>query len=130
MQVRYYLEVVIYFMLSITFQLSITTFSTEYNILFNRMSNPSGETIEEEMINRYTIFEEGYEKIKPEIIYSLQISIVLLLMSSRVIFVTLHNWLTKRDYTYQIDDFCDLVYICLIITWIMDYIKLKDLPLD
>ena len=94
------------------------------------MSNPSGETIEEEMINRYTIFEEGYEKIKPEIIYSLQISIVLLLMSSRVIFVTLHNWLTKRDYTYQIDDFCDLVYICLIITWIMDYIKLKDLPLD
>lgn len=46
MQVRYFLEVFIYFVLSVSLQLSITGFSEEYNKMLFDMNNVSVEPIE------------------------------------------------------------------------------------
>lgn len=64
--------------------------------------------------------------LQKEIMWSFFIAILMMMMASRVFFVTLHNWLTKRDYSYQIDDLCDLVIVVLIASWIKDFNYLKE----
>lgn len=44
-------------------------------------------------------------------------------MPCRIILFTVHNNLTKRDYTYSIDDLCDLGIATCVAVWI--YVKIK-----
>lgn len=51
-------------------------------------------------------------------------------MPLRVVTFSVHNYLTRRDYSYSIDDICDLVvFVCLII-WIYTYFDWSQISED
>ena len=41
-----------------------------------------------------------------------------LIMPVRIILFSVHNYLTKRDYTIQLDDYCDFGIVICVFTWI------------
>jgi len=53
-----------------------------------------------------------------------------LLLPVRVILFSIHNRWTQRDYTYQIDDFMDLMIVTCLGIWIYCYYAWKDIVLD
>ena len=42
----------------------------------------------------------------------------LIVPAKGLLFAGVHNYLTKRDYTYQIDDLSDLVVVVCVVIWI------------
>lgn len=57
-----------------------------------------------------------------------RMSIFSLVMPCKLITFTVHNYLTKRDYTYSIDDICDLGITCCAIVWIVTYYDWSSQP--
>ena len=48
-------------------------------------------------------------------------AIVALIIPCKIIVFTIHNWLTKRDYTYSLDDICDFGIATCVAIWIYLY---------
>ena len=51
------------------------------------------------------------------------IAIFSLVMPCKILLYSVHNKLTKRDYTFMIDDFCDLGLTTCVGIWIYTYIS-------
>ena len=50
-----------------------------------------------------------------------QTTLVASIIPLRILLFTLHNYLTKRDYSYSIDDLCDLGLATCICVWVYYY---------
>ena len=51
-------------------------------------------------------------------------------MPLRVVTFSAHTFLTRRDYSYSIDDICDFtVFLCISI-WIYTYVQWSDIITD
>ena len=48
-------------------------------------------------------------------------------MPLKVLLFKIHNYLTKRDYTYTIDDICDVAIAICISVWIYTYQEWKEI---
>ena len=55
---------------------------------------------------------------------------IAVIIPMRTLLFTLHNRLTKRDYSYSIDDFCDLGLAACIFVWVYVFFNTKDIPVD
>ena len=72
-----------------------------------------------EFVNYFLeVFPKGTELIT----YSLKLSIITLIWPLKIVFFSLHNLLTGRDYTYSLDDISDLVITIVISVWLYTYI--------
>ena len=58
------------------------------------------------------------------------LSLMALIMPLKLVFFTIHNHLTKRDYTYSIDDICDLAIAICVGVWIYTYESWNDYVID
>ena len=57
------------------------------------------------------------------LIWSFKLSVFALIMPFKMILFTVHNYLTKRDYTYSADDLSDFAIAVCVAVWIFTYIK-------
>lgn len=62
------------------------------------------------------------------LIASLDLAMLTLIVSIKLVLFTVHNYLTKRDYTYSIDDVFDLFLAVLISIWVQQYYAYSSLP--
>ena len=61
-------------------------------------------------------------------IETFEMCLIAIVMPCKTLLFTVHNYLTKRDYTYSIDDICDLGILICIIVWIYTYIAWSSEP--
>ena len=54
-------------------------------------------------------------------IETFEMCLIAIVMPCKTILFTVHNYLTKRDYSYSIDDICDLGILICIIVWVYTY---------
>ena len=57
-----------------------------------------------------------------------EMCLVALFMPLKIVTFTVHNYLTKRDYSYSIDDICDLGILVCVIVWFYTFIEWSTLP--
>ena len=55
------------------------------------------------------------------------IAIFALIIPIKLISFTVHNYLTKRDYSYSTDDICDLSLAICIIIWIVKWYESQNI---
>lgn len=58
--------------------------------------------------------------------FSLWLSLAALVFPVKTLLFTVFKSLTKRDYSYQIDDFCDLAITGLILFWLYMYMAYSN----
>ena len=74
-----------------------------------------------EFVEIIAVIDTHWAELVRTLSNSFYIGIALLIMPTRVILYTIHNYLTKRDYSYSIEDICDLsIGICIGI-WIYSF---------
>ena len=61
---------------------------------------------------------------------SFEMCLVALVMPLKAVSFTVHNYLTKRDYSYSIDDICDFGILVCVIVWFYTFIEWSTLPKD
>lgn len=61
---------------------------------------------------------------------SFELSVFALIMPIKLLLFSVHNYLTKRDYTFSIDDLSDLAIAICVSVWIAYYFKYKDEAFD
>ena len=54
-------------------------------------------------------------------IETFEMCLIAIVMPCKTLLFTVHNYLTKRDYSYSIDDICDLGLLICIIVWVYTY---------
>ena len=64
------------------------------------------------------IYERSFPGTSKSLANSMYSASMTLLFCAKLILFTVHNHLTKRDYTYSIDDLFDLGVAVLVIVWI------------
>ena len=73
--------------------------------------------------------EDEFHETSSSFMTTFEMCIISLVMPCKIISFSVHNYLTKRDYTYSIDDFCDLgISICAIV-WIYTYFEWSSIPI-
>ena len=60
--------------------------------------------------------------------YAFELSLLTLIMPCKIIAFTAHNWLTKRDYTYSLDDMCDIGIATCVAIWVYLIESWSQLP--
>ena len=111
-------------------------FSIDAELAANNYSNPeTGVPYTMEEMNQF--FVEPVSKmfvIFPNLVETMQnsffCSIFALIMPFKMLLFTVHNYLTKRDYTYQIDDLADLAIATCVVVWIVTFYQWNNKPVD
>lgn len=49
------------------------------------------------------------------------ITMVSIYVPCKTLLFSVHNWLTNRDYSYSIDDLCDLMLLAIVSYWLHLY---------
>ena len=152
MQTRYFIEIAFFFCLVSAFQMSLSDFTTDFNEtlrVFFKVSEIEAEiyaivplTLEElakvtavtELPPEIFPFLQQLDPLYAELTFlfprlvksmgfSFTMSVLALIMPAKMILFSLHNYLTKRDYTYSIDDISDLAIAICVSVWIGYYVK-------
>ena len=71
-----------------------------------------------------------YPAARDNLISMFYFSLLAMIMPLRVVTFSAHNYLTRRDYSYSIDDICDLVVFVCLFVWIYTYFDWKDIVDD
>ena len=93
-----------------------------------------GKMTEEAFNEVYAEFLNYYISIFPEVARDLYMALMLslstLIWPSKIVLFSLHNFLTGRDYTFSIDDMCDLGVAISVIIWYLTYViwSNKEVP--
>ena len=74
--------------------------------------------------------ESYYPAARDNLVSQFFFSLIALIMPIRVITYSVHNYLTRRDYTYSIDDLSDLVVAVCVSVWIWTYVEWADVVTD
>ena len=64
------------------------------------------------------------------IMSTLTLMVLALSLSTKFVLSLIHNCLTKRDYSIQIDDLCDIVILSITSVLLYNYFSWRDLPID
>ena len=73
---------------------------------------------------------EEFPKTRDALMITLYMCLVSLVMPLKIVAFTVHNLLTKRDYSYSIDDICDIGLLVCDIVWFYTYMAWSSLPKD
>ena len=67
------------------------------------------------------ILFESFPVCRDSLFLSFELGIVSLIMPFKLLLFSIHNYLTKRDYTYSIDDVSDFALAICMCVWIYTY---------
>lgn len=134
MEVRYFLEMFVFFVLICAIQYNFIRFVKLYNSVLQAYNAnqedfadlEAGEITFEEYIPRVIAFHEMYlytfDDTATSLVTCFQLSLCLLIWPCRVILFSIHNYLTGRAYSYSLDDLCDFIIALVIFVWSSSYI--------
>lgn len=75
------------------------------------------------------IFRAALPVLTDQVMDCLKTAIFALIIPLRILLFTLHNFLTKRDYTYSIDDICDVGLAGCILLWVYNFFAYQSEPI-
>ena len=64
---------------------------------------------------------ESFPKATDDLFVSFELGTLALIMPFKLLLFTIHNYLTKRDYTYSIDDIGDIAVAICVGVWIYTF---------
>lgn len=80
--------------------------------------------IEDYALDVYTnAYSSNFDNLKKSLFTAFEISICALIFPVKTLLFTIHNYLTQRDYTYSIDDACDIILLGTVTYWILQYTR-------
>ena len=73
-----------------------------------------------------SVFEQSYAaNFKPltdNLFRAFEIALIALIVPTKTFLFSVHNYLTQRDYTYSIDDACDILLLGTVSFWIYTFV--------